>query len=88
MISNDYVITAAEGIHARPAANLIKLTKQFKSAISLKKDEKTIRLNSVLNILTMAAKGGETVTVIVDGEDEVNAAAAIGHFFQEQLKEL
>jgi len=88
MITNDYIILAPHGMHARPAAVLVKLVKNFKSAVSLKKGEKTIRLNSMLNILSLTIKGGETVTVIADGEDEVEASQAIGLFFTEQLKDL
>ncbi|MDB5135488.1 MAG: HPr family phosphocarrier protein [Mucilaginibacter sp.] len=88
MISTDYVIMAPQGIHARPATTLIRLTKNFKSAVSLKRGDKVVRLNSMLNILSMTIKGGETISVIVEGEDEVNAAEAIGLFFLEQLKEL
>ncbi len=88
MISKDYIITAAEGIHARPATALVKLTKRFKSVISIKKGDKVVRLNSLLNILSLAAKGGETITIIVDGEDEVGALVAIDLFFHEELKHL
>ena len=73
-------------MHARPATALIKLTKKFKSSFSLKKNEETIRLNSMLNILSMGAKGGESIFVIVDGEDEAAAATALDEFFNEQLK--
>jgi phosphotransferase system HPr (HPr) family protein len=41
MITKDYVITAPLGLHARPATTLIRLAKNYKSAISLKKGEKT-----------------------------------------------
>ena len=88
MTTNDYIILAPQGMHARPAAVLIKLVKNFKSAVSLKKGDKTIRLNSMLNILSLTIKGGETITVIADGDDETEAAQAIGLFFTEQLKEL
>ncbi len=88
MIAKDYIILAPEGIHARPATTLIRLTKKFKSVISLKKDDKLTRLNSMLNILSMSAKGGETITVIIEGEDEIEAAVAIDDFFIEQLKKL
>ena len=88
MITNDYIILAPQGMHARPAAVLIKLVKNFHSVVSLKKGEKTIRLNSMLNILSLTIKGGETVTVMADGEDEVEASQAIGLFFTEQLKDL
>ena len=51
MISKEYRITAAEGIHARPATALVKLSKKFTSSISMKKGERTVRLNSLINIL-------------------------------------
>jgi phosphocarrier protein len=86
MITQDYLITAAEGLHARPATNLIRLAKQFKSSTSLKKGDKTVKLNSMLNILSLALKGGDTVTLIVDGEDETAAAEAMAVFFKEELK--
>ena len=35
----------------------------------------------MLNILSLSIKGGENVTVIAEGEDEVEAAQAIGLFF-------
>ena len=88
MISKDYMIMAPQGIHARPATTLIRLTKNFKSAVSLKRGDKVVRLNSMLNILSMTIKGGETISVIVEGEDEANAAEAIDLFFTEQLKNL
>jgi phosphocarrier protein HPr len=88
MIAKDYIITAPEGIHARPATALIRLTRQFKSAVSLKKDDKTVRLNSMLNILSLGAKGGDTITILVEGEDELLAVEAIDAFFSEQLKDL
>lgn len=88
MISKDYIITSPQGIHARPATTLIRLTKNFKSTISLKKNDKSVRLNSMLNILSMVIKGGETISIIIDGDDEIIAAEAIDLFFTQQLKEL
>ncbi|MDR3716181.1 MAG: HPr family phosphocarrier protein [Puia sp.] len=88
MITKDYVILAPQGMHARPATTLIKLVKQFKSVVSLRKEEKLVRLNSVLNILSMTAKCGETLTLVIDGEDEAAAAGALEVFFTEQLKDL
>jgi phosphocarrier protein HPr len=88
MITKDYVITAPLGLHARPATTLIRLAKNYKSAISLKKGEKTIRLNSMLNILSLNVKDGETVSVSIEGEDELAASANIDQFFTKELKNL
>ena len=88
MITKDYIILAPQGMHARPATTLIRLAKGFKSAISLKKGDKTVKLNSMLTLLSLTIKGGETITVIIEGEDENEASNAINLFFTEQLKNL
>jgi len=88
MITKDYIITAAEGMHARPATNLVKLTKNYSSLISLKKGDRTVKLSSLLNILSLGIKGGETISIIIDGEDETSAIIAIDAFFEEELKHL
>jgi len=88
MITKDYIITSAQGMHARPATQLVKLAKGFKSSISIKKGDKSVKLNSLLNILSLSIKGGEIISVIMDGEDEVSAAVMIDDFFAKQLKEL
>lgn len=87
MITRDYLITAPQGLHARPATTLIRITKTFKSAVSLKKGDKVVLLNSMLNILSMTIKNGETITVLIEGEDEEQAATAIDIFFIELFKE-
>ena len=87
MITRNYTILAAEGIHARPATVLVKLARKYTATIVLKKGEKEVQLNSLLNVLSMGVKGGEAITAVFDGEDEYDAAAALDVFFREGLKE-
>lgn len=75
-------------MHARPATNLVKLTKNYSSLISIKKGERTVKLSSLMNILSLGIKGGETISIIIDGEDEASAVIAIDTFFEEELKHL
>ena len=88
MIKKEYTILAPQGIHARPATALVRLVKKFKSATTLTKGDKTIQLNSMLNILALTTKGGDIVSVSIDGEDEEEAASVLDVFFNEQLANL
>ena len=88
MIRRDYQILSPDGIHARPATALIRLVRTFKSTVQIGKGEQMVRLTSMLNILTLSAKGGDTLTAVIEGEDEQQAAEILDHFFQHQLKEL
>ena len=78
-----YVITDAEGIHARPAGLLVKKAKEFASTI--KKDDKSGDAKKIFSVMGLAAKKGETVTVCVEGADEDTAAPALEAFFKENL---
>ena len=88
MITKDYIILSPQGIHARPATALLKLTRVYKSSISLKKEEKFVQLRSMLNILALGIKCGDTISVIIDGDDESDAALSIDTFFTDLLKNL
>ena len=65
-----YVITDPEGIHARPAGELVKATKEFQSAITLTKDGKTGDCKRIFGIMGLAVKAGNEITLTFDGEEK------------------
>ena len=80
-----YVITDPQGIHARPAGELVKEVKPFASSIKLVKDGKEGDCKKIFGIMGLGIKKGEEVTVRIDGEDEDAAYEAISKFMQENL---
>ncbi|HVY73520.1 MAG TPA: HPr family phosphocarrier protein [Puia sp.] len=88
MITKTYTILSPEGIHARPATALVKLARQYESDISMRKNGKQVKLDSLLNILALGLKGGDKIDIVAEGSDETQAAGAIDQFFNEQLKHL
>ena len=86
MISKDYIIIDPHGMHARPATALLRLARQFKSEFSLKKDANKIQMKSMLNILSLSLKCGDTISVIIEGDDESEAVDAFDNFFYEEMK--
>lgn len=86
MISKDYIIIDPHGMHARPATALLRLARQFKSDFNLKKDGSTIQMKSMLNILSLSLKCGDTISVIIEGDDESEAVDAFDNFFYEEMK--
>ena len=80
-----YTITDAEGIHARPAGELVKLAKQFTSTIKMSKDGKTGDCKKIFTLMALGAKQGHEVVLTFEGEDEETAYTAISKFMQENL---
>ncbi len=80
-----YVITDPEGIHARPAGELIKAAKNFSCAIKMTKDGKSGDCKKIFAVMGLGVKNGNEVTITFDGEDEEAACEAISKFMQENL---
>ena len=80
-----YVITDSEGIHARPAGELVKAAKGFSCSIKLSKDGKEGDCKKIFGIMGLGVKKGEEVVLTFDGEDEEAAYGAVSKFMQENL---
>ena len=65
------------GLHARPAAQFVKLAKQYKSSISLTRNGKTVNAKSIVLVLTLAVNKGAEVEITTEGEDEKEALLAL-----------
>jgi phosphocarrier protein len=80
-----YVITDQEGIHARPAGELVKAAKAFTSSIMITKDGKSGDCKKIFGIMGLGIKKGNEVVVTFDGEDEEAAYEAVSKLMQESL---
>ena len=81
----NYTITDPQGIHARPAGDLVKAAKAFTSSIKMIKDEKEGDCKKIFTIMGLAVKQGNEVTIRCEGGDEEAAAAAIESFMKENM---
>ena len=72
MISKDITIQNQVGLHARPATFFIQKANEFKSLITIAKDERKVNAKSLLGVLSLGIVKGTTVT-IADGPDEQEA---------------
>lgn len=80
-----YVITDPEGIHARPAGELVKTAKAFECSITLTKDGKTGDCKKIFGLMGLGVKKDNEVILTFDGSDEDVAYEAVSKFIQENL---
>jgi catabolite repression HPr-like protein len=84
MIEKKVVVELPHGLHARPAANFVRLASSFASEIKIVKNEKTANGKSIMGIMSMAVAKGEEITLIADGADEAEAIAALEKALKDQ----
>ncbi len=77
MIEKTIEITAAQGIHARPAAQLVGSAVKFNSQVFLIHNDNKINAKSIMNILGGSILHGDTVTVQCEGVDEEEAIQSV-----------
>lgn len=65
------------GIHARPAAQIVRTATEFESRITLIFDGDSVSAKSIMGVMTLAAAHGTILKVTADGTDEEEAMNAI-----------
>jgi phosphocarrier protein len=79
-VTRDVQIVNPLGLHARPAAQLVKLASKYASEVTISRDGMPINAKSIMGVMMLAAEQGATVSISAvgaDAEDAVNALAAL-----------
>lgn len=84
MLERKVKIVNQLGLHARAAAQLVRLASSFQSKITLKRADNAVVADakSILSVLTLAAPKGTEIYVNVEGNDEETALKAVEEIFQ------
>lgn len=77
MLEQTVTVVNKVGLHARPAALLVKAAGEFACEVALVKDNKTFNAKSILAIMSAAIKQGDQIIVRVNGDGEGQALTAI-----------
>ncbi len=77
MIQEELQIINKHGLHARPAAQFVKIAGRFKSDIKVIKDGLEVNGKSIMGIMMLAAEPGSLITIMADGPDEQDAFNAL-----------
>ena len=88
MVSQDILIINRLGLHARAAAQLVRLANEYPCDIRLAKDWQVKNAKSVMDVLMLGATKDTTLKVSADGEKEEEALVAIAALFGAYFNEL
>ena len=86
MMRFEHTIHNPTGIHGRPAWKIFQLARRFAdTTIPITKGDKSARANALLRLMLLGAGLGDTVTVTIEGIDEMAASIAMQNFFWNNL---
>jgi phosphocarrier protein len=70
-------IVNKNGLHARPAAEIVKAAAKFQSEITLRRDDLEVNGKSIMGVMMLAAEFGSTLQLHASGPDADDAVRAI-----------
>jgi phosphocarrier protein len=70
-------IANRNGLHARPAAEIVKLAAKFQSDITIVKDDLDVNGKSIMGVMMLAAEHGSSITFRAEGPDADQALDAL-----------
>ncbi|HLW21627.1 MAG TPA: HPr family phosphocarrier protein [Sphaerochaetaceae bacterium] len=87
MVEREVEVLNRAGIHARPAALIVKVANKFTSNLYMEKDRMKINGKSIMGIITLGASYKSRLIITTDGPDEEEAAQAIEQLFLNRFEE-
>lgn len=77
MVERTVQILNKNGLHARPAAEIVKLAAKYRSEITISRDGTEVNGKSIMGVMMLAAECGASILLRADGDDAEQAIDAI-----------
>jgi phosphocarrier protein len=77
MAERTVTILNENGVHARPAAEIVKTAGKFASNITIVRDDLEVNGKSIMGVMMLAAECGSNITLRATGADADDAVEAL-----------
>ena len=87
MAERSVQVVNRQGVHARPAAEIVKAASKFKSDVTIVRDDLEVNGKSIMGVMMLAAEQGSTLVLRAKGPDEDQAVDAIAQLIASKFGE-
>jgi phosphocarrier protein len=87
MAERSVQIVNRNGLHARPAAEIVKAAARFASDITISRDDLEVNGKSIMGVMMLAAEYGSTVMLRATGPDEEQAIDTLSRLISDKFGE-
>ena len=87
LVEKECLVQNKMGLHARPAALIVKTANAFPCEVTLLKDGQTVNGKSIMGVLMLAAAKGSSILVRTEGERAAECMDAISALFDKGFNE-
>lgn len=86
-LTKELVVQNKMGIHARPAAMIVRITNRYKADVFVEKEEEQVNGKSIMGLMMLAAGKGSVVRFVASGDDAPAMLAELEQLFARKFDE-
>ncbi|HCW93607.1 HPr family phosphocarrier protein [Flexistipes sinusarabici] len=86
-MSTEIEIVNELGMHARAAANFVKVANKYSSEVTVEKDGVSANGKSIMGVMMLAASKGSKIKVTTEGEDAKESLEALEKLIKDKFGE-
>jgi phosphocarrier protein len=86
-LEQDFIVPNKLGIHARVAAQIVKVASQFDCELWVVKDGNKVNAKSILDLMSLMCPQGTRIKVLAQGKDAAVVLSAVAGLFQTKFGE-
>lgn len=86
-VTKELLVQNKMGIHARPAAMIVRITNRFKSEVHVEKEDEQVNGKSIMGLMMLAAARGSKVKFVATGPDAEQMLVEIEALFAKKFDE-
>lgn len=86
-LTKELLVQNKMGIHARPAAMIVRITNRFKADVFVEKDEEQVNGKSIMGLMMLAAGKGSKVKFLATGSDAQQMLDELEQLFARKFDE-
>ena len=86
-LTKELLVQNKMGIHARPAAMIVRVTNKFKADVHVEKEDEQVNGKSIMGLMMLAAAKGSTVRFVAQGLDAEQMLTELEALFAKKFDE-
>jgi len=86
-LEKDLTVINRLGLHARPAANFVRIASRYRSEIWVSKEGEEVNGKSIMGLMMLAAGQGSTLHLRCEGPDAAKALAELEELINARFNE-
>ena len=85
--SREVTILNRQGMHARPAMQLVETSSRFDSDVRIRKGDQQVNAKSIMEVMTLEAVMGTVLMLEAEGDDAEDALEAVARLVSDKFSE-